>query len=254
MAQKIERNGAGWKIFVRPTINSWTADKSAPAQELTCDKLVLATGITSVPSKPKFDLSSFDGFSFHSVEMGRRHEELTADSVNHVTVVGGHKSALEVVGTCAQAGKKVEWLMRVDGGGPTWLIPARNPDGSALAKFATIRVMSFISSSVYASHRWINRFLHSGRWWLGNWVFNWFWAYMTKMTHGDKYSKSENGRRLKPQPDKYVSMPVFTFKFRYCPSFNRYSQGCHVPCKLKRVTADISQSVLVRPRRNNHTR
>jgi hypothetical protein len=219
MAQKIERNGAGWKVFVRPTINSWTADKHAPVQELTCDKLVLATGITSVPSMPKFDLSSFDGFSFHSVEMGRRYAELTADSVNHVTIVGGHKSALEAVGTCAQAGKKVEWLMRADGGGPTWLMPAKNPDGSAFAKFSTIRVMSFLSSSVYASHLWINRFLHSGRWWLGTWLFNLFWAFMTKMVHGDKYSKSENGRRLKPQPDRYVSPTVLSFALAQGVSF-----------------------------------
>lgn len=136
--------------------------------------------------------------------MGRRHKELTADSVNHVTVVGGHKSALEVVGTCAQAGKKVEWLMRADGGGPTWMMPSKNPDGSSLAKMSTIRAIGFTSTSVYRSDRWLNRFLHSRRWWLGTWLITWVWGYMTKMMQGDKYTKSDNGRRLKPQPDRYA--------------------------------------------------
>ena len=120
MALGIERDGTEWKVLARQTINGWTADKKAPLQTLTCDKLIMATGITSRPFKPAFDLSSFDGFEFHAVELGQRQAELTANSVNHVTVIGGHKSALEVVGTCAQAGKKVEWLMRADGGGPTW--------------------------------------------------------------------------------------------------------------------------------------
>ena len=134
--------------------------------------------------------------------MGRRHAELTADSVNHLTVVGGHKSAVEVVGICAQAGKKVEWLMRADGGGPTWLFPSKNPDGSSLAKMATIRAVAVIGLSVYHSNRWLSRFLHSGRWWLGTWLTSWIYSYMTNMMMGDKYSKSENGCRLKPEVGK----------------------------------------------------
>jgi dimethylaniline monooxygenase (N-oxide forming) len=214
MALKIEREGTGWKVLIRPTINSWTADRNAPLETLTCDKLIFATGITSQPVVPPFNLSSFDGFSFHSVEMGRRHTELTADSVNHVTIVGGHKSALEAVGTCAQAGKKVEWLIRVDGGGPTWMMPSKNPDGSSLAKMSTIRALTMLSSSIYQHGGWLNRFLHSGRWWLGTWLMTLFWSYMTKMMQGDKYSKSENGRRLKPQPDRYVPSGFF---YRFTP-------------------------------------
>lgn len=129
---------------------------------------------------------------------------MTADSVKHVTVVGGHKSALEVVGTCAQSGKRVEWLMRAAGGGPTWLLPAKNPDGSSLAKMIGKRFMGFLSTSVYRSDRWIDRFLHSGRWFLGAWLITWFWGKLTKMVQTDKYVKSENGRRLKPQPERYV--------------------------------------------------
>ena len=202
MALEIERDGPKWRLLVQTSANGWKADKNAPFQAMTCDKLILATGITSRPITPDLDLSSFTGFSFHSVEMGRRHAELTADSVNHVTVVGGHKSAVEAVGTCAQAGKKVEWLIRADGGGPTWLFPSRNPDGTSLAKLASVRAVSVTGLSVYHSEAWLNRFLHSGRWWIGTRLISQLWSYMTKNMMGDKYLKSENGSRLKPDTDK----------------------------------------------------
>ncbi|KAF4624302.1 hypothetical protein G7Y89_g13871 [Cudoniella acicularis] len=192
----VERNGIGWKVLVRPA-----RDEKGSLTTLTCDKLIVATGITSKPRIADYDLSKFGGFSFHPIEMGRRHKELVADSVHHVTIIGGHKSALEAVGTCAQAGKQVEWLIKEDGGGPTWLMPSKNPDGSSLAKMSTKRAMSVLSASIYNSSRWIDRFLHSGRWWLGTWIVTWFWGFMTRQVQQDKYTKSENGRRLKPTPE-----------------------------------------------------
>ncbi|KAG0652215.1 FAD-dependent monooxygenase DEP4 [Hyphodiscus hymeniophilus] len=203
MVQNIEREGLGWKVIVRSIASGcpWTASNESPLQGLTCDKLILATGCTSQPEKPNIDLSSFDGFNLHSSEMGRRYTELTADSVQHVTVVGGHKSALEAVGTAAQAGKKVEWIMRVKGGGPTWMFPSRGPDGSSLQKLSTLRVLSVIGLSVYDYGSRLNRFLHSGQWWLGTYLTAWFWAYMTKSLKGDKYTKSETGRKLEPSLD-----------------------------------------------------
>jgi dimethylaniline monooxygenase (N-oxide forming) len=193
----IDRNGSGWKVFVRPTGNG-----KASVEVITCDKLIVCTGITSKPRPIDFDLGSFDGISFHAIEMGKRHTELVTDEIKNVTVVGGHKSALEVVGTCAQAGKNVEWLIREHGGGPTWLMPPRNPDGTAASKMSTKRAISFFSTSVYHSDRWLNRFLHSGRWRVGSYFIARIWNYMTKMMQGDKYSKSENGKKLKPHPEK----------------------------------------------------
>ena len=197
MASWIKRNVLGWKIFVRPTY-----DDEAPLEELTCDKLVLATGTTSIPMPHSLDLSAFHGNSIHSVEMGRRHEELTANSVKHVTVVGAHKSALEVVGICAQAGKKVEWLMRADGGGPTWLWPSKGSNGSSWARMTTFRAIDFTSPGPYHYDRWLNRLLHSGRWWLGKWLAALFWRYLTNKARGDKYSKSESGQKLKPVAER----------------------------------------------------
>ena len=193
----VERTADGWKVLVRPT-----RDETASLESLTCDKLIIATGITSKPKLPDYDVSKFEGAYFHAVEMGRRHEEIVSDSVKNVTIVGGHKSALEAVGTASQAGKKVEWLVREEGGGPTWMMPAKNPDGSSLAKLSTKRFMALASTSVYHSNRWLDRFLHSGCWWLGTWCATWFWGFLTKTVQGDKYNKSENGRKLKPHPER----------------------------------------------------
>ena len=130
---RVERNGPGWKVITRRAGSSTSA-----IEEITCTKLIVATGITSKPKPVPWDLSRFEGTSFHAIEVGQRQHELLNDKVQHVTVVGGHKSALEAVGACAQAGKKVEWLIRQEGGGPTWMMPARNPDGSSLAKLSTL--------------------------------------------------------------------------------------------------------------------
>ncbi|KAK0115500.1 hypothetical protein ONS96_013954 [Cadophora gregata f. sp. sojae] len=203
-AIQVERDGPGWKVITRQT-----GPQTGDIVEIACNKLIIATGITSKPKPVPWDLSKFEGPSFHAIEVGQRQQELLSDNFKHVTVVGGHKSALEAVGTCAQAGKQVEWLIRKEGGGPTWMMPARNPDGSSLAKMATKRFMGFLSCSIYNSNRWLNRFFHSGRWWFGTWFLNWFWGFMTaqvKMdatTKKNRYHQSENGKRLEPVPTSF---------------------------------------------------
>jgi dimethylaniline monooxygenase (N-oxide forming) len=87
-----------------------------------------------------------------------------------VTIVGGHKSNLEGLGTTAQAGKKVEWLVRAEGGGPTRSIPAKNPDGSSMAKMSTKRVMALVSRSVYNSKGSLIDFYTVDT---GSWGFGW---------------------------------------------------------------------------------
>ncbi|KAH6711276.1 hypothetical protein BKA61DRAFT_88352 [Leptodontidium sp. MPI-SDFR-AT-0119] len=201
-AVAVERNESGWKVVTRRTVSSREI-----VEEITCTKLIISTGITSKPKPTPWDLSKFEGISFHAVEVGQRQHEVLAPEIKHVTVVGGHKSALEAVGAFAQAGKKVEWLIRKEGGGPTWMMPARNPDGSSLAKLSTKRFMGFLSSSVYHSDRWVNRFFHSGKYWFGTWFLNWFWRFMTTqvkkdaITKKNRYHRSENGRKLEPVPE-----------------------------------------------------
>ncbi|KAL2063638.1 hypothetical protein VTL71DRAFT_5443 [Oculimacula yallundae] len=200
----IEKYGRGWKIATRGTDSP-----NNSLEDITCNKLIIATGITSKPKPAPWDLSNFKGTSFHAVEMGQRQHELLTDDIKHVTIVGGHKSALEAVGACARVGKKVEWVIRKEGLGPTWTALARDAEGKSLAKLSSMRFMGFTSNSVYCSDRWLNRFLHSGKWWLGTWILNWFWRFMTAtvkkdvFTKKNRYHKSENGRKLEPAVDSF---------------------------------------------------
>jgi dimethylaniline monooxygenase (N-oxide forming) len=187
----IEREGAHWKIIVHST-------SSPSPKTLICDKLIVATGMNSKQRIPELDLSKFDGFSFHSIDMASQYENMIASEVGHVTVVGGHKTALETVGLAARAGKTVEWLIREEGGGTPWMMQATNPDGSFALKPVMIRCFSKFGTSVYKSDQWLNRFFHSGQWALGTWFINWFWKMGTNRVLGDRF-KSENGAKLKPK-------------------------------------------------------
>ena len=193
----VNRAGAGWSVDVRPT-----GDLDAAVETLSCNKLIVATGLNSRPKIPEYDLSKYDGISFHALEIGRRYPELLTDEVKNVTVIGGHKSSLEAVGTCAQSGKKVEWLINKNGSGPSWMLPSRNSDGSSFAEMVCKRFTAILSPSVYHSSRRIDRFLHSGQWWLGTWLLRLIWRIFTKTVQRDMYTKSENGLKLKPDPDR----------------------------------------------------
>ena len=171
---------------------------TSPQKALLCDKLIVATGMNSKPRKPELDLSRFAGFSFHSIDMASQYEKMIASQIDHVTVVGGHKTALETVGLAARAGKRVEWLIREEGGGAPWMMQARNPDGGFALKPVMIRCFSKFGTSVYKSNQWLDRFFHSGQWASGSWFITWFWNMATTRVLGDRF-KSENGAKLKPR-------------------------------------------------------
>jgi dimethylaniline monooxygenase (N-oxide forming) len=54
---------------------------SLSTEELVCDKLIIATSLTSKPVLPKIDASAFKGGIFHSKEFGQSHTLLTSDAV-----------------------------------------------------------------------------------------------------------------------------------------------------------------------------
>lgn len=109
-AVNITRSERGWNIVIQST-NDPDCQES-----LSCDKLIIATGINSHPKIPDIDMSTYTGVSMHSISIASRYKELLTEDIKTVTVVGGHKSALEAVGLCAQAGKTVNWLVRKEGG------------------------------------------------------------------------------------------------------------------------------------------
>jgi dimethylaniline monooxygenase (N-oxide forming) len=102
----IESHGKGWNLN--------TIMDSIP-KTLTCDVLVMATGICSTPFMPSIDMSSFEGLVLHPKDLQKRKDDLLSDSIKTVADVGGNKSSLESASACAMEGKTVHWLIRDDG-------------------------------------------------------------------------------------------------------------------------------------------
>lgn len=78
-------------------------------QYLKCDKLMMATGVTSDPLMPKIRGSeSFDAPLIHTCDLGTRGSKL-AEGAKKVVVLGSGKSAYDAVYLFASRGVKVEW-------------------------------------------------------------------------------------------------------------------------------------------------
>jgi cation diffusion facilitator CzcD-associated flavoprotein CzcO len=107
-------------------------------RELQCDKLIVATGMTSRPTMPGIDSSNFRGRILHSKDFGKSHPFLTSGAVQNVTVVGGNKSSVEVARLYALTGKTVTWLIRTEDHGPNVMLDARR-NGDHIGKISYTR-------------------------------------------------------------------------------------------------------------------
>ncbi|KAJ2986312.1 hypothetical protein NUW58_g5089 [Xylaria curta] len=146
------------------------------AGRLTCDKLVVATGLTSEARMPTFSGSTkFLGPLFHAKDLYSRSEDLKG--CQEVVVVGGNKSAWDVCYSVATAGARAHMVIRPSGGGPSWvwrpiyLLGAR----LTLARLSSTRLFSWFDPSPFGCNfATIRRFFHGTI--LGTWLTWIFWA------------------------------------------------------------------------------
>ena len=89
--------------------------------KLRCIKLAVASGLTSLPVLPKFH-GSHDWAvpMLHHRDFGVHSKAILAASSAHknITVLGGGKSAADMVYGAIKAGKNVNWIVRKTGEGP----------------------------------------------------------------------------------------------------------------------------------------
>lgn len=206
---KIDRDADGrWKVSVKPTNRP-----NMNIEELQCDKLVIATGFTSVPKMPSnLDLSGYTGRAFHVKELAQKYQEILVDkSIETVTVIGGSKSAWEAAGLFALEGKKVRWLIREAGMGPSPMARAR-PDGKAhMMEGKNIRGIAGLAPSPYHPNRWITKFLYGGGNFIGRWFSANFWKMLLKADMA-KLETSPNRKVMTPLSDRYVqNIPLFIY-------------------------------------------
>ncbi|KAL6714953.1 hypothetical protein ACLMJK_007213 [Lecanora helva] len=108
---RAEKSRSGWILhFEGPTLKT-----------LQCKMLAVAAGLTSSPVMP--DISPSPAWSapvLHHRDFGPNSSAILASSspYKYITVLGGGKSAADMVYTAIKAKKKVNWIIRKSGEGP----------------------------------------------------------------------------------------------------------------------------------------
>ena len=107
----VEKIGSGWVLQV----------DGALAQSFRCNRLAVASGLTSSPNMPNFP-RSHDWMApiLHHRDFGVHSKAILAASsfYKNITVLGGGKSAADMVYASVKAGKNVKWIVRKSGEGP----------------------------------------------------------------------------------------------------------------------------------------
>jgi cation diffusion facilitator CzcD-associated flavoprotein CzcO len=136
------KDGGGWLITM-----SGRPESSTHPLQIFASKLIVATGLTSDPFIPILKGSeSFEAPLFHS--KGFKDNASTVDSAKNVVVLGGAKSAFDVVYAYASKGVQVDWIIRESGRGPIWMAPPYvTPLKKLLEKLTQTRFLTVNSPS-----------------------------------------------------------------------------------------------------------
>ncbi|WYZ43127.1 hypothetical protein EsH8_VI_000826 [Colletotrichum jinshuiense] len=179
------------------------------ANTVSCGRLVVATGVLTVPHMP--EIAGSDDFAapiIHSSELGPRASLFSSPDVATVAVLGGSKSAYDAVHLAASTGHKVRWLIRRSGRGPVWVAPAFTQLGPFKVwreRLVTRRICAFMSPCVFpdmSGLAWIRRFLHENA--LGRVVCKAFWGLIRHDTINDcGYQTDEKTKILQPEQNQF---------------------------------------------------
>ncbi|KAL4904739.1 hypothetical protein BDW74DRAFT_178821 [Aspergillus multicolor] len=169
-------------------------------------KLILATGVTSQPYLPHIEgQETFARPLFHTVEMPKYLESTLQQSSNRIAVLGGTKSAWDVVYAAATSGAQVDWIIRDNGHGPCWMAPPYvTPLKKWLEKLVTTRLLTFFSPCIWAEQgaedalgNKARAFLHGS--WLGRKITDSFWKVLgDDVVALNKFDSNPELKKLQP--------------------------------------------------------
>ncbi|KAF4637741.1 hypothetical protein G7Y89_g355 [Cudoniella acicularis] len=106
--------------------NTWTIS-TEPSTSFTCEKLIIATGLTSTPNLSSFPTTSFTPPLIHTTPLAANVPLLNSQSINNVAVLDGSKSAFDAVQILYSMKKSVTWIIRTSGQGPAFLATPNAP-------------------------------------------------------------------------------------------------------------------------------
>ncbi|KAM7184258.1 putative dimethylaniline monooxygenase [Naviculisporaceae sp. PSN 640] len=173
---------------------------------MSCTKLVIATGVLSVPNIPHLrGASDFHAPLVHSSDLGQEAASVMENpDIKTIAVLGGCKSAYDAVYLAASTGHRVEWIIRKSGRGPTWVFPTHTYLGPILAwreRLITRRIFSFMSPSIFpdfSGFEGLRNSLQFGR--FGSFIKEKFWAAIYADTLRDcRYRTDDMFKILEPE-------------------------------------------------------
>jgi len=154
--EKVGKTDGMWTVSTR--------DSHSGQRQFKSFKIVVDTGLTSLPSIPTSlpRQEEFNGPVRHYKEL----EEISKSLLNtsdckYVVVFGARKSAVDKVYECVKKGKSVSWIIWKDGEGPALFFTAAGGGRyeNSTEKGAT-RLDASFSPSFFMPNSWLARLIH----------------------------------------------------------------------------------------------
>jgi cation diffusion facilitator CzcD-associated flavoprotein CzcO len=189
--ESVSPEGDGWVLQV---------SHQQRIQSIVCRKLIVATGLTSLPNMPNLKgVESFEGALFHTKDFHKHRN--TVENAKRVVIIGGSKSAYDIAWIYAKAGASVDMLVRPDGNGPVWMSPALvTAFKRHLECLLHTRALSWFSPCPFGDEDgWtkVRNFLHGT--WIGRKITDVFWAIIKKDVETlSGWDKHPEFKKLKP--------------------------------------------------------
>jgi len=149
--------------------DEWIICAEGPSKSqktLKSSKLVVATGHTSIPNMPSLpNRNDYDGHILHHKDFGKASRSVLANpDCQNITVLGGGKSAVDMVYESVKNGKNVSWIIRKSGEGPALFFPApgRGRYKNSIESSATRYKASFSPSS-FMPDCWLRNLFHQSK-------------------------------------------------------------------------------------------
>lgn len=185
----------------KQTAGGWRLSLGDSEEVIETEKLLVATGVTSIPVMPDLDVAGSSIPIIHSRDLGRYYLELGNEAVKEVVVVGAAKSAYDAVYLLLKMGKKVTWAIRQEGAGPLAILPFRVLNVVNSIAFASTRLMTHLSPSILNTRGPCYKLLQRtpvGRWCVGR-----FWDFLDYVSgvHAG-YGDGDHVAKLKPEIDR----------------------------------------------------
>ncbi|KAL9066454.1 MAG: hypothetical protein Q9157_007137, partial [Trypethelium eluteriae] len=154
--EKVERLSSGWSIsMVEPSGHT--------KQDIRASRLVVASGITSIPNMPNLpDQGVFKGLILHHKQFGSfSRSHLDNPKIKRIVVLGAGKSSADMVYECIKKGKDVNWIIRADAQGPGLFIPPQGGERyrNSIEHGAT-RLNACFGPSSFMPDSWLLKLFH----------------------------------------------------------------------------------------------